>query len=129
MSYDYARIPGPGDEATWMPYSGHPLDPRAPLDDDAYWDAPSTGIDDAWDRAQSIAHDPAALDELQADGPLDYSKVYIKIDGQQVDLFGAADLLRLRIMAGRHAEADCIARDMTDALAQEIADMLISGRL
>lgn len=96
---------------------------------DAYYDAPMLGIDDAWDRAQSIAHDPDALDELQADGPLDYSRVFVKIDGQQVDLFGAADLLRLRIMAGRHAEADCIARDMTDALAQEIAGLLISGRL
>lgn len=95
---------------------------------DAYLDA-ATPIDDAWDRAQSIAHDPDALDDLQADGPLDYSKVFVKIDGQQRDLFAAADYLRLRIMAGRHAEADVIARDMTDALAQEIADMLVSGRL
>lgn len=95
---------------------------------DAYLDA-ATPIDDAWDRAQSIAHDPDALNDLQADGPLDYSKVFVKIDGQQRDLFAAADYLRLRIMAGRHAEADCIARDMTDALAQEIADMLVSGRL
>lgn len=84
---------------------------------------------ETWARAQSIAHDPDALDDLQADGPLDYSKVFVKIDGQQRDLFAAADYLRLRIMAGRHAEADCIARDMTDALAQEIADMLTSGRL
>lgn len=82
-----------------------------------------------YERAQSIAHDPDALNDLQADGPLDYSKVFVKIDGQQRDLFAAADYLRLRIMAGRHAEADCIARDMTDALAQEIADMLVSGRL
>jgi len=95
---------------------------------DAYWDA-ATPIDDAWDRAQSIAHDPDALNDLQADGPLDYSKVFVKIDGEQRDLFAAADYLRLRIMAGRHAEADCIARDMTDAIAAEIADRLISGRL
>lgn len=95
---------------------------------DADFDA-VTPIDDAWDRAQSIAHDPDALDDLQADGPLDYSKVFVKIDGQERDLFAAADYLRLRIMAGRHVEADCIARDMTDALAQEIADMLISGKL
>lgn len=26
--------PGPGDPVTWPPYSGHPNDPRAPLDDD-----------------------------------------------------------------------------------------------
>ena len=84
---------------------------------------------EVWARAQSIAHDPVRLDELQADGPLDYSKVFIKVYSQQRDLFAAADYLRLRIMAGRHAEADCIARDMTDALAAEIADMLISGRL
>ncbi|MCC6212548.1 MAG: hypothetical protein IT513_16035 [Burkholderiales bacterium] len=83
----------------------------------------------AWDRAQSIAHDPDALDELQADGPLDYSKIQIKADGQYVDLFAAADLLRLRVMAGRHAEADCIAHDMTNALVQEIANLFISGRL
>ena len=25
--------PGPGDAATWPPYAGHPLDPRAPLDE------------------------------------------------------------------------------------------------
>lgn len=92
-------------------------------------ETPIISPDDAFDHAQSLAHDPDALDKLQADAKLDYSRVYIKINGQQVDLFGAADYLRLRIMAGRHAEADCIARDMTDALAQEIADMLISGRL
>jgi hypothetical protein len=87
------------------------------------------GPDAAWDRAQSIAHDPDALNDLQADAKIDYSRIFVKIDGQQIDLFAAADYLRLRIMAGRHTEADCIARDMTDALAQEIADMLISGRL
>ena len=37
--------------------------------------------------------------------------------------------LRLRIMAGRHCEADCIARDMTDALAEEIATLIISGSM
>lgn len=95
---------------------------------DAYWDA-TTPIDDAWDRAQSIAHDPDALDDLQADGPLDYSRVFVKIDGEQRDLFAAADYLRLRIMAGRHAEADVIARDMTDALATEIEALIRAGRL
>ena len=82
-----------------------------------------------YERAQAIAHDPDALDELQADGLLDYSKVWIKIDSRQVDLFGAADDLRLRVMAGRHCEADCIARDMTDALAEEIATLILSGSM
>lgn len=95
---------------------------------DAIYDAPMN-IDEAWEHAQSVAHDPDALAELQADAKIDYSRIYIKLDGQQIDLFGAADYLRLRIMAGRHAEADCIARDMTDAIAQEIADRAISGRL
>lgn len=27
-------FPGPGDEATWPPYYGHPNDPRAPLDEE-----------------------------------------------------------------------------------------------
>lgn len=92
-------------------------------------ETPILGPDDAFDHAQSLAHDPDALDQLQADARLDYSRLFIKINGEQVDLFGAAEYLRLRVMSGRHAEADCIARDMTDALAQEIADMLISGRL
>lgn len=95
---------------------------------DAYLDA-ATPIDDAWDRAQSIAHDPDALNDLQADGPLDYSKVFIKVYSQQRDLFEAADYLRLRIMAGRHAEADVIARDMTDALAAEVEALIRAGRL
>lgn len=82
-----------------------------------------------YERAQAIAHDPDQLDQLLADGKLDYSKVYVKIDSRQCDLFRAADLLRLRIMAGRHAEADCIARDMTDALAEEIATLIISGSM
>lgn len=30
---NFAGLPGPGDEATWPPYSGHPNDPRAPIDD------------------------------------------------------------------------------------------------
>lgn len=92
-------------------------------------ETPILDPDDAFDHAQSLAHDPDALDQLQADAKLDYSRLFIKINGDQVDLFGAAEYLRLRVMSGRHAEADCIARDMTDALAQEIADMLISGRL
>jgi len=32
-------------------------------------------------------------------------------------------------MAGRHCEADCIARDMTDALAEEIATLILSGSM
>ena len=100
------------------------LDRRTDADYDRY-----LGPDEAWDHAQSLAHDPQELDKLQADAKIDYSRLFVKINGQQLDLFAAADYLRLRIMAGRHAEADCIARDMTDALAQEIADMLISGRL
>ena len=92
-------------------------------------ETPIISPDDAFDHAQSLAHDPDALDQLQADAKLDYSRLFIKIDGQQVDLFGAAEYLRLRVMAGRHAEADCIARDMTNAIAAEIADMLISRRL
>jgi len=96
---------------------------------DAYYDAPRISTDDAYERAQSIAHDPDALDKLQSYAKIDYSRIFVKIDGQQIDLFGAADYLRLRIMDGRHAEADCIARDMTDALAQEIAEMLLSGRM
>lgn len=31
-------LPGPGDSATWEPYSGHPNDPRAPLDEDVWED-------------------------------------------------------------------------------------------
>lgn len=119
----YANIHGPGDAQTWAPYAGHPLDPRAPLDDEP----PAVSVDDAYERAQAIAHDPDELDYWQSEKSLDYSKVYVKIDSQQCDLFRAADLLRLRIMAGRHCEADCIARDMTDALAEEIAALLISG--
>lgn len=101
---------------------------RDQMFNDAAYDSPMC-VDDAYDHAQSLAHDPDALAELQADAKLDYSRLFVKIDGQQIDLFGAADYLRLRIMSGRHAEADCIARDMTNALAQEIADMKISGRM
>lgn len=119
----HLHIPGPGDAATWSPYAGHPLDPRAPLDDEP----PAVNVKYAYELAQAIAHDPDELDRLQADCKLDYSKVWIKIDSRQCDLFRSADMLRLRIMAGRHAEADCIARDMTDALAEEIAALLISG--
>ena len=113
-------LPGMGDAQTWTPYAGHPREPDEP---------PAVSVVDAYERAQAIAHDPDELDKAQADGPLDYSKVYVKIDSSQCDLFRAADLLRLRIMAGRHCEADCIARDMTDALAEEIATLIISGSL
>jgi hypothetical protein len=27
-----STVPGPGDEATWPPFSGHPNDPRNPYD-------------------------------------------------------------------------------------------------
>ncbi len=95
---------------------------------DAYLDA-ATPIDDAWDRAQAIAHDPDALTDLQADGKLTYVDVLVKIDGQSCDLFEAADRLRLRVMRGLHGEADCIARDMTDALAAEIERLLAKGAI
>ena len=96
---------------------------------DAAYDGPAVNVKYAYELAQAIAHDPDELDRLQADCKLDYSKVWIKIDSRQCDLFRAADMLRLRIMAGRHAEADCIARDMTDALAEEIAAILpLAGR-
>ncbi len=32
MKVNYRNAPGPGDEVTWPPYSGHSLDPRGPLD-------------------------------------------------------------------------------------------------
>lgn len=39
--------PGPGDEATWPPYSGHPNDPRNPgIDDDDYERMINDRIDD-----------------------------------------------------------------------------------
>jgi hypothetical protein len=34
-------LPGPGDAQIWSPYAGHPLDPRAPLDDDPLEPAPT----------------------------------------------------------------------------------------
>ena len=82
-----------------------------------------------YERAQSIAHDPDQLTELQADGTLSYVDVLIKIDGQSCDLFEAADRLRLRVMNGLHAEADCIARDMTDALAAEVERLIVKGEI
>lgn len=87
------------------------------------------GIDaaDRWSLAQSIAHDPERLAALQADGSLDYCDAYVRIDGQAVNLYAAADLLRLRIMFGRHDEAECIARDMTDALAEAIDALIARG--
>lgn len=121
----HLHMPGPGDAATWTPYAGHPLDPRAPLDDEP----PAVNVKYAYELAQAIAHDPDELDYWQSEKSLDYSKVYVKIDSRQCDLFRAADFLRLRIMAGRHCEADCIARDMTDALAEEIATLIISGSM
>lgn len=82
-----------------------------------------------WALAQSIAHDPARLDALQADGTLDYCDVHVRIDGAAVNLYAAADLLRLRIMFGRHDEAECIARDMTDALAETIDALIARGKV
>ena len=82
-----------------------------------------------YERAQSIAHDPDQLTELQADGTLSYADVLIKIDSQSCDMFEAADRLRLRVMDGLHAEADCIARDMTDALAAEIERLIVKGEI
>lgn len=79
-----------------------------------------------YERAQAIAHDPEELDRLIAVGKLDYSEMQIKVDGQFVDLFGAAERLRLRVMLGRHAEADCIARDMTDRIAAECDRLLLA---
>ncbi len=32
---NFRNMPGPGDEETWSPYSGHPLDPRQPLEEDS----------------------------------------------------------------------------------------------
>lgn len=82
-----------------------------------------------YERAQAIAHDPDQLDRLQAEGKLDYAAIQIKVDSAFIDLFGAAERLRLRVMAGRHAEADCIARDTTDALAAAIEALIEGGEL
>jgi len=35
MKYTPQNMPGPGDEATWGPYTGHPGDPRQPAEDDS----------------------------------------------------------------------------------------------
>jgi len=113
-----AAMPGPGDERTFPPH----IRARDPQRDDE-----RLRLADTWDAAQSIAHNTELLDMLQAEGLLDYSKLYVKIAGQQVDLFRAGDVIRLRVMAGRHAEADVIARDITDALANAIEALILSG--
>ena len=38
--YNPTNCPGPGDEATWPAYAGHPNDPRAPDDDQDFEDLP-----------------------------------------------------------------------------------------
>lgn len=114
-----AHMPGPGDERSF-PSHVRTRDPQTAAEIDAA---------ESWALAQSIAHDPERLDELQAECLLDYSRISIKIDGRQTDLFGAAEYLRLCVMAGRHAEADCIARDATDALATEIEALIRAGRV
>lgn len=126
---NYARIPGPGDEATWSPYAGHPLDPRAPLDDCDEVPAPRplepTEID-AW--AQAIVHDADELDALQA-GPLNYSLLWVKVDGRYRNIYQAYEAARLRSMGGRHDEAESIHRDITEALLSELRRLIVAGKI
>ena len=118
---------GPGDAATWTPYAGHPLDPRAPLDDEPLEPAPLDPTEvDEW--AQAIAHDPAELDALQS-GALNYSLLWVKVDGQYANLYRAYEAARLRSTTGRHDEAEAILRDITDALVAELRRLIEAGEI
>ncbi len=108
------NLPGPGDEATWPKYNGQPNDPRAPLSS-------------AWEQALDIAHNAERVADLRARKLLD--DVQIKVDSEYRDLLEAGELLRMRVMTGRYPEADCIARDLTDAIAREVEKILEEDRL
>ena len=74
---------------------------------------------ESWALAQSIAHDAAQLRAVRADG-LQYANLRVTVDGRSVDGDEAHDLMRLRMMTGRHDEAECIGRAITEALVAEI---------
>ena len=105
---------GYGDESTWPPYSGHPNDPRVPLTS-------------AWEQAQDIAHNAERVEELRNRKLLD--DVAVKIDGEWHDLTSASELLRLRVLTGRYPEADCIARDVTQAIVDAVEKLIEGDRL
>lgn len=74
---------------------------------------------ESWALAQSAAHNPETLCAMRANG-LAYADLRTTIDGRSVDGDEAHDLMRLRLMTGRHDEAEAIGRAITDALVAEI---------
>ncbi len=111
------NLPGPGDEATWPRCTNHPNDPRTPARRPV----------DPRDAAIAIAHDPARLKRLKADGTLVYAELRVRHDSQWIDLDLALDVLCGHIAAGRYADADVLAADIRAELAREIARLIERG--
>lgn len=63
---NYASLPGPGDEATWPPYSGYPNDPRAP-DDSWREDAIEERAQELLSGSEYSPYTPANLSEAMGE--------------------------------------------------------------
>lgn len=113
-------MPGPGDSATWPPHVRR-ADPQMESDDPL-----DPNEVDEW--ANAITHDPAELDALQS-GPLNYSLLWVKVDGQYASIYRAYEAARLRSTAGRHDEAEAILRDITQALLVELRRLIVAGKI
>lgn len=84
---------------------------------------------DAWAEAQSIAHSPAELRALKAAGDIIYADLRVTVDGRSIDAEEATDTMRVRLMTGRHDEAEAIGRAITEAIVAEADRLLQRGAI
>lgn len=115
-------LPGPGDAVTFNQHV-RSLDPQ----DDECEPVPLDQAEvDAW--AKEIAADPAELDALQS-GHLNYSLLWVKVDGQYASIYRAYEAARLHSTDGRHDEAVVILSDITNALLAELRRLIETGKI
>lgn len=82
-----------------------------------------------WVAAESIAHDDTEIEALTRDGDLCLADIKVKVGGRFIGADQAIYRAVLRYMAGRHDEADCIARDSINEIAKALEPMVRSRRV
>ena len=108
-SGQFASMPGPGDPETWGPYSGHPLDPRQPAEDDSTT-REETRFEIIRERITGSHGDIGWFTEAVED--VDVSILYSLVDGY---LDGDMDVVRKALDTLIDYAAPC-EEDITDAI-------------
>ena len=112
---DMKNLPGPGDEETWGPCTGHPLDPRTP---DMHYTDDQIGEKQFDMTLERLRESPAwvieAFTEYTDSAPFEKIRQGILQDNQGTVMEGVWDLLEAYVMPSEDEAAQAMDEEADD---------------